>query len=675
MSRRRRQGLSPSLFPFLAVLVCTLGTLILFLALVAQNATEAAEQNSRAKQAKLRADELEPATPRPTADEVAALIAEEQFRIQQFLGIREGLTADIEDRRDQVTYLEDQIENVRKQLSRLNDQVENAMGPSTAEPIDQAEIEQLRARLEAERDVVEELRGRVESKTPRIVIVPHKGPNGTDRRAIYIECTSDGVTILPEGSRITSAQLEAAQSANPLDAALRVIRLHVMKHYGDSTPPYPLLVVRPDGIEAYGAARKAMRDWDDQFGYELVPAGIELAFTKPDVNLKQKVDLAIRSAASKQNQQHAIAGNRRFGGAGGRFPTLSAASLDRAGRASGFQSLKDSYSPSAHRSDRFPRNVSPQTQRTGNDLYQFGNRPSDHGALERASSGGDPKGEAMRSAAREMQAQAQASQQPGGGRGGAGGGGGTPYQMPTSDRSKRLTQQVNPYTTVPGGAGSDQSGATKDSNQPQPLRDPAPTSGSHQHDLNGESQQGPSSQQQNSSQPAGKSSSQRDGGNGGSSTTPAASMPAQMGQSRSTAVDQLTSPPQISNVNPASPQQVRRQGSKWALPPQMAGMRGNEIVRTLRLRCYHDRFELLSSSAAGGRQQMFPFADGDIDGAALQLATALRDRIERWGAALPGGRWQPRLEIDVMPSGEQSFLQLQTLMGGSGIEVTQRGAR
>ena len=28
MSRRRRQGLSPSLFPFLAVLVCTLGMLI-----------------------------------------------------------------------------------------------------------------------------------------------------------------------------------------------------------------------------------------------------------------------------------------------------------------------------------------------------------------------------------------------------------------------------------------------------------------------------------------------------------------------------------------------------------------------------------------------------------------------------------------------------------------------
>ncbi len=34
MSGRRRKTLSPTLFPFLAVLVCTLGTLILLLALV-----------------------------------------------------------------------------------------------------------------------------------------------------------------------------------------------------------------------------------------------------------------------------------------------------------------------------------------------------------------------------------------------------------------------------------------------------------------------------------------------------------------------------------------------------------------------------------------------------------------------------------------------------------------
>ena len=79
-----------------------------------------------------------------------------------------------------------------------------------------------------------------------------------------------------------------------------------MKNYGDTTPPYPLLVVRPDGIETYGAARKAMQDWDDQFGYELVPADVKLAFAQPDSNLKQHVEIAIREAAARQYARDAI---------------------------------------------------------------------------------------------------------------------------------------------------------------------------------------------------------------------------------------------------------------------------------------------------------------------------------------------------------------------------------
>ena len=75
MSRRDRQGLSPSLFPFLAVLVCTLGTLILLLALVAQNATDSAQH------AALDEPPTEP-NPQPnglTAKTVEAMLEEEIF--------------------------------------------------------------------------------------------------------------------------------------------------------------------------------------------------------------------------------------------------------------------------------------------------------------------------------------------------------------------------------------------------------------------------------------------------------------------------------------------------------------------------------------------------------------------------------------------------------------------
>jgi hypothetical protein len=106
----------------------------------------------------------------------------------------------------------------------------------------------------------------------------------------------------------------------------------------------------------------------------------------------------------------------------------------------------------------------------------------------------------------------------------------------------------------------------------------------------------------------------------------------------------------------------------------MVGVGGNAIVRTIRTQCYQDRFVLMPP-AGRGVTETFQFSDGDIDQASLQLATAVRDRVDRWGAALPGGRWQPRLEIEVMPGSENRFHQLRTLMRGSGIEITGRASQ
>ncbi len=317
MSRRRRQGLSPSLFPFLAVLVCTLGTLILLLALVAENATAAAEQKARAEQ---RAEEkhavAEAVATRMTRASVEALLSEEEFRVTELVAVRDEQTAELETKRDELTHIDDHIERLRKQLRQLNDEVRQATGEIETPAISDIAIAEIKERIESEQKTVEKLREDSADRSPRVVIVPHKGPNGTDRRPVYLECDAEGITIWPEGSRISMEQLEnASYSANPLDAALRTIRMHVMQNYGDSVPPYPLLVVRPDGIEIYGAARRAMQDWDDQFGYELVPAEVKLAFTKPDTNLKRRIEIAINTAAAEQRVRMAMT-QRSLGGRG-----------------------------------------------------------------------------------------------------------------------------------------------------------------------------------------------------------------------------------------------------------------------------------------------------------------------------------------------------------------------
>ena len=61
MSGRKREGISPTLFPFLAVLICTLGTLILMLAILARDGDKASAETVEAepnKDAEVEAREL-----------------------------------------------------------------------------------------------------------------------------------------------------------------------------------------------------------------------------------------------------------------------------------------------------------------------------------------------------------------------------------------------------------------------------------------------------------------------------------------------------------------------------------------------------------------------------------------------------------------------------------------
>ena len=337
MSGGRRSKLSPSLFPFLAVLVCTLGTLILLLALVAEKANDAA---SVAAQPETEIAAVDPAHPGLTNATVSSMIEEEEFRVTQLVSVRQAQTADIEERRDKLAHVEDHTRRLRDELKRLSDEVDRSTKTQSSEnEVTQQQLAILNQQIEIEKREIETKVAESGSRKPRVIIVPHKGPNGTDRRPVYLECTRDELVIWPEEVRISIDQLQqSAIGANPIESALRVIRNHAMTQYGDPAPPYPLLIVRPDGILTYATARAAMQDYDDQFGYELVPTDVELATAKPDSNLKRKIDRAVTEAIAIQTRQERIAQRNNIS-SGRRLPVLSAAALDREGRTSGYRSL------------------------------------------------------------------------------------------------------------------------------------------------------------------------------------------------------------------------------------------------------------------------------------------------------------------------------------------------
>ena len=168
----------------------------------------------------------------------------------------------------------------------------------------QAELQQLRAQIGAAQQQLGEARKAAAGRNRSYAVVPYEGPNQTRRRPIYLECRADAVVLQPEGIDLTEADFEGPLGpGNPLAAALRAAREYLLAQR-DFDPqagePYPMLLVRPEGIAAYYAARAAMKSWGCDFGYELVGDDWKLAYPPPDPRLAEVVRQAIASARVTQ---------------------------------------------------------------------------------------------------------------------------------------------------------------------------------------------------------------------------------------------------------------------------------------------------------------------------------------------------------------------------------------
>ncbi|WP_153555864.1 hypothetical protein [Roseimaritima sediminicola] len=716
MSGRRRATLSPSLFPFLAVLVCTLGTLILFLALVAQKAEQTAQQAVE-----------DPDAPPP----VEELVEQQQWKRERLIAIRDAQTADLKERSSQLTHIEDHIRRLRDQLQQLREETAAAAEDSDLDPhAQQQQIVLLEQQIDAEKKRLEELREQVSGRPPRVVIVPHQGPNGTDQRPIYVECTADGLRLQPEGAFISKLQVESARGpagGNPLDAALRTIRYHWQQTDPDGPAPYPLLIVRPDGIETYAAARAAMQRWDDQFGYELVPGEVELAFPEPNGQLRERVDVAIREAVARQHANLAAASytRTRLSQLRKNAPrVLSAADLARSDGAAGagpryFGRPVDDSTPSRHGSI------------AGSDIHDF-----DEALRATARQSADGRTDPEQNAA-GLSGPGFAAGGAGFGAGGAGfGAGGADFgadgaDFASGDKAGRASPgerdmassshrpRTNPLalgssTGSPtaadhqggigrGETGHGQMGRGEIGRGEMGLAPPAnaPQTTDRADAAGGQSSDVPASDGPASGDPAGSIAAGRPGqgrldaagqidGNsqGPSDAQQGANLAGAQGGSGHNAMGQMaTAAPQQAAPRPALPQStdgaspgsgqaagrqptLRRGGRDWALPASARG-RGTTIVRGVNVVCEPTAFVLLADQA-GGQPQRFEFHDGFVDRAAMELATAVHSRVDSWGVAIAGGRWQPVLRVQADRTSESRYRQLRTLLQGSGLELERR---
>ena len=294
-----RTGPGISLFPFLAVLICTMGALVPLLLAMMRTARLQAEADAVAKATEYAAQH---------SVEVQTKREDVQWRIEQLKGVRKQTEKQLADARFELGHLEDHSRRLRAQLEQYQNTVASLENIENADRRQhgqsEAELQQIGKQIAAARQQVDQARKTAAGRGRAYAVVPYEGPNQTRRRPIYLECLTDSVILQPEGIRLTESDFEGPMGpGNPLAAALRAAREHLMAEGGfdpQAGEPYPMLLVRPKGIGAYYAAREAMKSWGCDFGYELVGDDWNLAYPPPNPRLAEVVQQAIASARINQ---------------------------------------------------------------------------------------------------------------------------------------------------------------------------------------------------------------------------------------------------------------------------------------------------------------------------------------------------------------------------------------
>jgi hypothetical protein len=293
MSRfRPAEGPAISLFPFLAVLLCTMGALLVLLVLFSRASSHQAETAEQ-----VRAREQQEAELALARDSLA-------WRLEQVKTIRAKTADDLGQARLQLAGIEEHVRSLTDELNELEREAAALVVADSSVAVDEDEIARLEQRLKSARESLDEKRRDLETRPAKYAVVAYAGPSGTHRRPLYIECSIEGVYLQPEGIRLTPSDFEGPSGpGNPLASALRAAREHIANTTSSgaeaAVQPYPLLLVRPSGVMAYYAARDAIQSWGSDFGYQLIDEDWTLEFPSRDPALAELEKRAVEESRER----------------------------------------------------------------------------------------------------------------------------------------------------------------------------------------------------------------------------------------------------------------------------------------------------------------------------------------------------------------------------------------
>jgi biopolymer transport protein ExbD len=652
---------SISLFPFLAVLLCTMGALLVLLVILVQRAAEISllpdatgPQLASVDGPKLVVPKSENGQKQVDAKQTAELekqLAEVAAYQQKLEEIKAEGEQRLRDEQARMSHLEDHRRRLEEELAKLaiaNEQLKQTEQNATVDQ-DQAEKElaRLAELIDEKEKQLEDLKEAPTGKKS-YAIVPYKGPNGTFRMPIYLECKGDVVTIHPEGHHLTKNDFVASSwPGNPLAAMLRATREfqnNKARSAGQPEPPdpYPLIIVRPSGLKSYLWARSAITAWDSDYGYEFIDEDMKLSFPiAADPQLAQVQNHALM--ISRERLLHMVQS------APSRFPGLKmtggsphGTGVDGSGAGGGTAGSGYGMSDTSGQGMTGGGNGLASGgggEEGGFNSIQYGSGDGMSGTGN-GMSGGAPAGEQLSGKGVNGQEGPHLGEYHG-----------DPKDAQAGTSGGSVTGAMAQNGTAEGG--SAENGTAQGTNgQNGPDLGPRYA---QQVSGNGSANNAPSEPIDGS-----KSNGQMAGGPGGAGGNGAGnSSGGNFGGSAGSGFSSSSQPDSsIANTR----------GSNWAV--NQPRQKSVAIRRTIHVVVRDNQMIMQpSSEARRGTTGKQISLDQSVDTISDEFAAAVKERVDDWGLAGSGMYWRPVLELKVEPGAQMTATRITNLLHDSGVEV------
>ena len=285
---RKRKKLEVSTFPFLAVLLCTMGALILLLLVMDKKAKKAALEKAyeaawtQSKNLQVKTD----AEKQNQDNEKNAWIKLKSEKHEELLKKESALEKEISLLKIELSQLDKNNDKsqskissddlIKKEIaitnekSKVNMLVKKLEQEKTNADKNLKETKDLTEKIASMELILKEMKFSIDKDKFAFSIVPYFGKNGLNRKPLYIECNESGILFFPDQTLIPSND-ESDNLKNEILNRTSLLREYLQQTLGpkDSTP-YLMLLVRPGGITNYWKLQSIIKPMDIDFGYELV---------------------------------------------------------------------------------------------------------------------------------------------------------------------------------------------------------------------------------------------------------------------------------------------------------------------------------------------------------------------------------------------------------------------